>query len=116
MLKTKRIICTLAIALIGAGMACGLSSYEEEERKPVTLVKYVELSHSYFKPAALTIDTGDTVTFRNLEAMSHPLVSEDAGVDTGQFPKGDRSFTFDSPGSYTVTNTAHETTLTIVVR
>ena len=68
------------------------------------------------KTAGLTIETGDTVTFRNLEAMSHPLLSEEAGIDTGQFPKGDRSFTFDIPGSYTVTNTAHGTTLTIIVR
>ncbi len=30
--------------------------------------------------------------------------------------RGERTFTFDKPGSYTITNTAHANTLYIVVR
>ncbi len=42
-----------------------------------------------------TSDTGggDIGVFRKLEAMSHPLLSQQAGLDTGTIPKGQRSFT-----------------------
>ncbi len=76
----------------------------------------VEFSHTYFDPPELTISGGDTVVFSNLEGMSHPLFNQQAGLDTGAFPKGQRSFTFDQPGTYVITNTAHGTTMTIVVQ
>ena len=76
----------------------------------------VELSHSYFKPAELTIGTGDKVTFQNVESMSHPLVSPGAGLDTGEFLLGELSFTFDNAGTFTVTNTTHGVTMQIVVQ
>lgn len=76
----------------------------------------VKFSHTYFDPSELTISGGDIVVFRNLEPMSHPLLSQQAGLDTGAFPEGQRSFTFDQPGTYIITNTAHGTTMTIVVQ
>ena len=76
----------------------------------------VELSHSYFKPAELTIGAGDTVTFQNVVSMSHPLVSPGAGLYTGEFTQGERSFTFDNAGTFTITNTGHGVTMQIVVQ
>ena len=76
----------------------------------------VELGHTFFSPSELTISAGDTVTFRNLETMSHPLVNEDLGLDTGAFTKGERDITFDTPGTFTIINTAHGTTITVVVQ
>ena len=69
---------------------------------------------SYFKPSELTVSEGDTVIFRNIETMSHPLVNEELGLDTGEFTKGEHSFTFDQAGSFTITNTAHGTIITVV--
>ena len=75
----------------------------------------VEFSHNYFSPSKLNIGVGDTVIFRNLVTMSHPLVSQEAGLDTGEFTGGERSFAFDKEGTFTITNTAHNTKITIVV-
>ena len=76
----------------------------------------VELSHTYFTPAMITIGVGDIVIFRNLEAMSHPLSNQELGLDTGPFPQGERTFTFDKPGMYTIINTAHGSAMTIQVQ
>jgi plastocyanin len=102
---------SLAALVLAAG--CGDDSNDtggEAEANVVTV------SHSSFLPNQLKIDAGDTVTFRNVVDMSHPLVSEEAGLDTGEFPKGDRSFTFDVPGIYTITNTAHANIMNVTVR
>ena len=76
----------------------------------------VELSHTYFEPSELTISEGDIVIFRNIETMSHPLVNQELGLDTGDFTRGELSITFDQAGSFTIINTAHGTTITVVVQ
>ena len=101
------ILCLVVIAL-AAGCGDGSSDAPTEH--------VVEVSHASFKPSPVTISAGDTVIFRNIVEMSHPLVSEKAGLDTGEFPKGDRSFTFETPGTYTITNTAHANIMTVMVR
>jgi plastocyanin len=121
MSTVKRGVCAISAALIVAAIGCGSDSdgtggIGEGDEVPVQTAQVIELSHSYFKPAELTLSTGDTVIFRNLETMSHPLVSKEAGLDTGEFTKGDRSFTFGGSGTFTIENTAHGTTLTIVVK
>ena len=93
-----------------AGQAAGAA----EEGAPAETV--VEFSHSYFSPSELTVAAGDGVVFRNVVSMSHPLTNEKLGLDTGEFTKGDRTIKFDKPGSFTITNTAHGTTMTIVVK
>ena len=98
-------------SLLSAGCGDDSAPAETDTAGPV-----VELSHNFFDPSELTVDAGATVTFRNLVAMSHPLLSEAAGLDTGQFPEGERTFTFSRSGTYTVTNTAHNVDLTVVVR
>ena len=107
----------LAVAPLLA--ACGDGSEDGDEvgdKGGEATGTVVELSHSFFDPSELTIDSADTVVFRNIVAMSHPLLSEEAGLDTGQFLRTERSFTFDRPGTFTITNTAHGTSMTIVVR
>jgi len=69
----------------------------------------IEFSHTYFKPSELTISVGDTVIFLNLSNMSHPLYNENLRLNTQEFQKGKRSFTFNQIGSFTITNTAHHT-------
>ena len=105
----------LSVTLLTLLAACGDGS-EDGDKGGEATGTVVELSHNFFDPSELTIDSAATVVFRNIVAMSHPLLSEEAGMNTGAFPKGDRSFTFDRPGTFTITNTAHGTTMTIVVR
>ena len=71
---------------------------------------------TWFSPRGWTIGEGDTVIFRNTSTMGHPLVNEELGLDTGEFTNGGHSFTFDQPGSFAITNTAHGTTITVVVQ
>ena len=103
----------LLLTLLLGVAACGDSKSSDRAAEPPT---EVELSHTYFTPPELTVSAGDTVIFRNIETMSHPLVNEELGLDTGAFTKGERSFTFDRAGSFTITNTAHGSTITVVVQ
>ena len=114
-LRKLAVAALLSVALLTLLAACGDGS-EDGDKDGEATGTVVELSHSFFDPSELTIDSADTVVFRNLVTMSHPLLSEEAALDTGEFAKGERSFTFDRPGTYTITNTAHGTTMTIVVR
>ena len=111
----KLAVAPLTVALLALLVVCGDGS-EDGDKGGEATGTVVELSHDFFDPSDLTIDSAATVVFRNVVAMSHPLLSEEAGLDTGAFPKGELSFTFDRPGTYTVTNTAHGTTMTIAVR
>ena len=101
---------SLAVVVLAAG--CGDDSNDSEGAAE----SVVEVSHASFKPGQVHVDAGDTVIFRNIVEMSHPLVSEEAGLDTGEFLKGDLSFTFDAPGTFTITNTAHANTMNVTVR
>ena len=103
----------LLLTLLLGVTACGDSKSSDSADEPPT---EVELSHTYFTPSKLTVSAGDSVIFRNIETMSHPLVNEELGLDTGKFTKGEHSFTFDQTGLFTITNTAHGTTITIVVQ
>lgn len=93
--------------------ACGDSSSGASPDKPPVEVKF---SHAYFAPTAQLVSEADTVIFRNIEAMSHPLVNDELGLDTSEFTKGAHIFTFDQAGSFTIANTAHGTSITVVVQ
>ena len=106
---TGALLLTLLLGLA----ACGDSNSSDSTDEPPT---EVEFSHTYFTPSELTVSEGDTVIFRNIETISHPLVNEKLGLDTGEFTKGEHSVTFVQAGSFTITNTAHGTTITVMVQ
>jgi plastocyanin len=118
----KLAVWVIALVVLVGSAGCGGSDSngsgetadkdETTQRSP----EVVGFSHSYFSPPELTISAGDTVIFNNLETMSHPLVNEELGLDTGEFTQGKRSVIFDRPGTFTITNTAHGTTITVVVQ
>lgn len=120
MSRNVRFVLPLIILILIAGStqysACSSRDTGDTGADAEGTEQLVEFSHDYFSPSELTINAGDTVTFRNLASMNHPLFNEEAGLDTGAFPKGEYSFTFDAQGTYTVTNTVHGTTMTVVVR
>ena len=108
--KMLIVVGLLCLAVIALAAGCG----DDSSDGPAEHV--VEVSHASFKPSPVTVNAGDTVIFRNIVDMSHPLVSEEAGLDTGEFTKGDYSYTFETPGTYTITNTAHANIMNVIVR
>lgn len=119
----KRVAWSVSLAFLIAALACAPASYGRASTGTTapggtsgSATSTVEFSHSYFSPSSISVAAGETVIFRNVAGMTHHLISPEAGLDTGDFPQGERTFTFSTPGTYTVTNTAHDTTLTVTVR
>ena len=60
----------------------------------------VQISNFAFSPANLTIKSGDTVVFTNMDSAPHTATAEGA-FDTGRLNQGQQaSLTFPAPGSY----------------
>ncbi len=54
-----------------------------------------------FEPATITINVGDTVTWRNTDDVPHTSTSEDEVWDSGALAAGEEfSFTFEEAGTY----------------
>jgi LPXTG-motif cell wall-anchored protein len=61
-----------------------------------------------FSPKSITIDAGDTVTWRNTDDVAHSATAEDGTFDTGTFGEGaSRSETFDTAGTFQYICTPH---------
>ena len=71
-----------------------------EPRAKAAADKTVGVGDNFYKPAKITIDVGDTVTWRNDGLADHTATAEDGSFDTGTFGSGERrSETFDSAGT-----------------
>ena len=56
----------------------------------------------FFEPERLELLVGDTVTWRNLDAVTHTVTADDDSFDSGDLaPDGTFSVTFDRPGRTT---------------
>jgi plastocyanin len=54
-----------------------------------------------FEPATITINVGDTVTWRNIDDVPHTSTSDDGVWDSGALAAGEEfSFTFEEAGTY----------------
>jgi LPXTG-motif cell wall-anchored protein len=70
--------------------------------------KTVTIADFAFSPKSVTIDVGDTVTWRNNDDVAHSATAEDGSFDTGTFAKGEsRSETFDTAGTFEYICTPH---------
>jgi LPXTG-motif cell wall-anchored protein len=78
----------------------------------------VTIADFQFTPAQITIDQGDTVTWRNNGPTAHSATAPDGSFDTGIFPAGEsRSHTFSEAGTFSYICTPHPNMHgTIVVR
>ena len=71
-----------------------------EPRAKAAADRTVGVGDNFYKPAKITIDVGDTVTWRNDGLADHTATAEDGSFDTGTFGSGERrSETFDSAGT-----------------
>ena len=78
----------------------------------------VTIADFQFTPTQITIDQGDTVTWRNDGPSAHSATAPGGSFDTGIFPAGEsRSHTFDEAGTFSYICTPHPNMHgTIVVR
>jgi len=77
----------------------------------------VDIQGFAFSPGDLTITTGTTVRWTNLDGVAHTSTSDGAGWDSGSLANGqDYSFTFTTAGSYPYHCTFHPSmTATVTV-
>ena len=84
----------------------------EEQTKPATAPRVAPKAHAAgsqsvpiqgfaFKPATVTVNEGDTVTWTNQDTAPHTATASDGSFDTGSLKKGaSGSHTFSQAGSF----------------
>jgi plastocyanin len=62
----------------------------------------VTIQNFAFDPSNLTVKTGTTVTWTNMDSVNHTVTSDTGLFDSGELGKGSTfSYTFDKAGVYT---------------
>ena len=88
----------------------------ETSTAPPTGVEHsVEFSRTWFAPPMVTIRVGDSVVFRNVDTESHPLISQEIGINVEPFD-GERTLSFDTPGQYLIRNELNHIFITVDVQ
>jgi plastocyanin len=120
----RRLIIGVASVIISAGALAGCSTHAETPKAvPTTSTSaltgpVINLSSLMFHPTTITVKAGDTITWRNDEAITHTVTSgrfvgvdKTTGLRSSQEPDGTFnaklagkgktfSFTFTKPGTY----------------
>ena len=109
---TKLLLTAVAAAAVLAA-GCGGS----ETSEPVATTE-VEMAKSYrFDPKVITIEAGDTVTWRNEDNFTHTVQVE--GQEDHKVERGESvSIAFDAPGTYEYVCTLHSQDMdgTVIVK
>jgi plastocyanin len=80
------------------------------------LEQTAEIRRFAYQPATLEIPVGTTVTWTNQDAIQHSVTAADGAFDSGLFAQGGTfSYTFSTPGSYTITCSRHGSMMGTVV-
>jgi plastocyanin len=70
--------------------------------RPAEAAVTVTIQNFAFDPSNLTVKTGTTVTWTNMDGVNHTVTSDTGLFDSGELGKGGTfSFTFDKAGVYT---------------
>ena len=68
----------------------------------------VSVGDNFYSPASVTVNVGDTVSWKNDGAAQHSATADDGSFDTGVFgPGSSRSHTFNSAGTFSYFCTVH---------
>jgi plastocyanin len=105
-------ILTLSIFITLSGLFFGCSDDDDkgtDNTNPGTInPNEVIIQGSSFSPAAVTVNAGTKVTWRNLDGMTHTVTSDTGIFDSGNIGNnGVYSFTFATPGEYPYHCTLH---------
>jgi plastocyanin len=91
-----------------APAAMDRSAVTEKPKAKPAASKTVSIGDNFFSPATVTIDAGDTVTWKNNGASAHTATANNGSFDTGQIPAGQsRSETFSTAGDVPYFCTLH---------
>lgn len=71
----------------------------------------VAMSGAQFVPASVTVNVGDTVTWRNDDGIAHSARADNGSFDTGIFSSGSRSHAFTQAGSFGYFCAVHPSTM-----
>jgi plastocyanin len=92
--------------------AAGAAALADASRAPVAAAAARPVAHTAqsggvtisgfsFRPGAITVHVGDTVTWSNHDAPTHTATADDGSFDTGKLPSGrSGSHTFTSAGTF----------------
>lgn len=101
-MRARALIAVLLAPLLLASCSAGERRASLDDAKPVA-TKTVELAKSYrFDPEVITVEAGDTVTWKNVDNFTHDVQLE-SGPDTERHdlePGDSVKVTFDEPGEY----------------
>lgn len=110
-LSSFLILCLLSIAMLLT--ACNKNKnqpnnnqpYEEPVNSaPAPITKSVVLYQYKFNPNALSVPAGSTIIFTNKDPEQHNINIKSLNVDKILKPNEKFSYTFSSPGTYSVNN------------
>lgn len=86
--KTTRWLCVALLAAVAA--ACGGSSGNDAEPQGSQGANRVSISGFLFKPDALTVPAGTTVTWTNTDDIAHTVTAGSPGMPSGAFDSGNK--------------------------
>ncbi len=70
--------------------------------QPAAAAVAINIQNFSFDPNNLTVKTGTTVTWTNMDSVNHTVTSDTGLFDSGELGKGSTfSYTFDKAGVYT---------------
>jgi plastocyanin len=99
-MKKALALATAACALAGAGFAVA----------GLTASKTVSIKSTAFAPKAVTINGGDTVTWKNVDTVNHQVVANSGAFASGQIaPNRIYAKRLDTPGTYGYHDALHPT-------
>jgi plastocyanin len=90
-----------AVALLGAA-AFGILIHTSPQARADDKPTVVRMSDKQFAPKEITIGTGDSVVWENMDSVNHTATADDNTFDTGIVAPGktSKAITFDKPGMY----------------
>lgn len=84
------------------------SSQDQAQQITPSNQNMVTIQNMSFSPSSMTIKTGDTVTWTDLDSVSHTSTADDNSFDTGTLSTGQsKTITFSKAGTYTYHCTIH---------
>jgi plastocyanin len=99
-MKKALALATAACALAGAGFAVA----------GLTANKTVSIKSTAFAPKTVTINGGDTVTWKNVDTVNHQVVANNGAFASGQIgPNRIYAKRLDTPGTYGYRDALHPT-------
>lgn len=108
-----RLFVTIVLAIAIAIASCGSSATTTVNPEPADAaggVAIIAIESFAFQPSALSVQTGDTVEWTNLDTVGHTVTADDGAFASGTMTNGGTyAHTFTGAGSFLYHCTIHPT-------